>query len=68
MRVLLLDFQLEIQLEHTNSFNLKNLVLAIILIFLVFHTPSEMIKRGIKLLYAELITLLSIFKGTVHMN
>ena len=36
--------------------------------FLVFQTPSEMSKKGIRVRYTELMTLLSIFKVTVHMN
>ena len=35
---------------------------------LVFETLSEMIIKGIRVRYAELITLLSIFKGTGDMN
>ena len=35
---------------------------------LVFHTPSEMSKKGIRVTYTELITLLSIFKVTVDMD
>ena len=34
--------------------------------FLVFQTPSEMSKKGIRVRYTELMTLLSIFKVTVH--
>ena len=33
-----------------------------------FQTPSEMSKNGIRVRYAELMTLLSIFKGTVDIN
>ena len=36
--------------------------------FLVFQTPSEMSKKGIRVRYTELMTLLSIFKVTVHIN
>ena len=32
------------------------------------QTPSEMSKKGIRVRYAELMTLLSIFKGTVDVN
>ena len=36
--------------------------------FLIFRRPSEMSKKGIRVGYPELMTLLSIFKGAVHMN
>ena len=36
--------------------------------FLVFQTPSEMSKKGIRVRYTEVMTLLSIFKVIVHMN
>ena len=36
--------------------------------FLVYQTPSGMSKKGIRGRYSELVTLLMIFKGTVHMN
>ena len=36
--------------------------------FLVFQRPSEMSKKGIRVRYAESMTLLSIFKGTVDIN
>ena len=36
--------------------------------FLVFQTPSEMSKKGIRVRYAELMTLLSVFKGTDNMD
>ena len=35
---------------------------------LVFQTPSEMTIKGIRVTYAELMNLLSMFKGTVGMN
>ena len=35
---------------------------------LVFDTPLEMSKKGIRVRYTELITLLSIFKVTVDMD
>ena len=35
---------------------------------LVFETLSEMIIKGIRVRYAELMTLLSIFESTLHMN
>ena len=35
---------------------------------LVFQTSSEMGKKRIRVRYTELMTLLSIFKVTVHMN
>ena len=37
-------------------------------LILVFETLLEMIIKGIRVRYAELITLLSIFKGTGDMN
>ena len=37
-------------------------------LFLVFHTPSEIRKKLIRVRYADFLTLQSIFKGTVHMN
>ena len=36
--------------------------------FLVFQTLSEMDKKGIRVRYTELTTLLSIFKVTVDMD
>ena len=35
---------------------------------LVFQTPSEISINGLRVRYAELITLLSVFKSTVDMN
>ena len=35
---------------------------------LVFHTPSEIGKKVIRVRYADFLTLQRIFKGTVHMN
>ena len=37
---------------------------------MVFHTPSEMSKKGIRVTYAEaeFMSLMKIFKGTVDMN
>ena len=35
---------------------------------LVFKTPSEMSKKGLRVRHAELMTLLNIFKGTVDIN
>ena len=35
---------------------------------LVFQTPSEMSIKGLRVRYADLMTLVSIFKGTVNMN
>ena len=55
MRVLLLDFQLEIQLDPNTNFPFfKNL-------------PKIGIK-GIKVRYAGFLTLLSVFKGAVNVN
>ena len=36
--------------------------------FLVFHTPSEKSKKGMRKRYAELTTLLSVFKGTLDIS
>ena len=55
MRVVLLDFSLEIRVEHTTS-------------FLVFHAPWEMSKKKIKVKYADFLTLQSTFKGSVDIN
>ena len=34
----------------------------------VFHRPSEIRKKLLRVRYADFLTLQSIFKGTVHMN
>ena len=45
----------------------SKLDLSTLLIF-SFQTPSEMSKKGIRMKYAKLVTLLNIFKGTVEIN
>ena len=37
-------------------------------LFLVFHTPSEMSKKVIRVKYVDFLTLRRIFKGTVRMT
>ena len=59
MRVLFLDFKLEIELNMPLDFSSM---------ILVFQTPSEMSMNGIKVRYAQLMGLRNIFKGTVDMN
>ena len=59
MRVLFLDFKLEIELNMSLDFSSM---------ILVFQTPSEMSMNGIKVRYAQLMGLRNIFKGTVDMN
>ena len=59
MRVLFLDFKLEIELNMSLDFSSMTLV---------FQTPSEMSMNGIKVRYAQLMGLRNIFKGTVDMN
>ena len=36
--------------------------------FIVFQTPWEISSKGIRMRYADFLTVLSIFKGTVNMN
>ena len=52
MQVLLLDFQLGIWADF----------------ILVFHTPSEIRKKGTRVRYADFSTLGSKLKGTVDIN
>ena len=47
---------------------MRNASPAFRLLILVFHTPSEMTKKGIRARYVELMTILSISKGTLDMN
>ena len=55
MRLLLLDFYLEMQFEYTTY-------------FLVFQQFLGMSIKGTRVRYSDILTLLSIFKSTVNMN
>ena len=59
MRVLFLDIKLEIELNTPLDFSSM---------ILVFQTPSEMSKKGIRVRYADFFTLRSKLKFTVDMN
>ena len=59
MRVLFMYFKLEIELNTSLDFSSM---------ILLFQTPSETSIKEIRVRYAQLMTLRSIFKGTVNMN